>query len=138
MVSSARSVLVDQVKRRNMKKSRANIIVSLLVFLLLGNNSLALEVMVHDAHIHGALLSVDENPMLDVLHDRNIASSSTDIFESSVGEDCICDEICCLGTIDVTLPDVEKTPPFSVEKSTFRKNYYQSISLDLLLPPPTT
>lgn len=107
-----------------------------LVLLLLSNSSLALEILTHEGHQH---------PASAVEHDAHAMHSvSADAMESVTmptaehgGEDCICDEICCVSSIGFGLSADEPPQPPTGDSSDLNPNFYNSVSIDLLLPPPT-
>ena len=108
-----------------------------LVLLLLANSSLALEVLTHDAHQHADSYSgelaghaMHGMPEADQLSSTNQASAQG-------RDDCICDDICCLTSIDLGLATLDEQFVSEGESQAINPNFYLSVSLDLFLPPPT-
>lgn len=108
-----------------------------LVLLLLSNSSLALEILTHDAHQH-AEIQVGE-PNAHATHGMADEGGHNQAAEAAThgGDDCICDDICCLSSIDLGLGVIDDHPPSQGENQFAPSNFYSSISLDLFLPPPT-
>ncbi len=123
----------------NLRKSK--LISLFLAFLLVANSSFALEILTHDAHQHSEIAGMHAG------HDMTIAAMGMMEQEGDElahyepanhsGEDCICDEICCLNTVDFGTLLLENNPIPDEPGQSVSASNYQSISLDLLLPPPT-
>lgn len=113
---------------------------ALLVMLLLSNSSLALELFTHDAHQHGVESGQHGVEFGQVPHDVMHSASSTNSTDATIepgSEDCLCDDVCCASSIGFGVignQDKLLTIESSSQKLT---DLYQSIALDLLLPPPT-
>ncbi|MDD9958519.1 MAG: hypothetical protein OXU66_06210 [Gammaproteobacteria bacterium] len=114
--------------------------------LLVSNSSFALEILTHEAHQHtGPAVTADLHVDLEMNmlnHDSMDASlipeSSLDDHVSHGDDDCICDEICCLSSVDFGMQVLTDTSsPGDIGKPV-DLSLYISISLDLLLPPPTS
>lgn len=108
-----------------------------LILLLLSNSSLALEILTHDSHQHNAA-QVDQHAMHD-MHTMAVADAPKAAASSSdpASESCICDDICCLSSIDFGLAANDEPISFDDGGLVFNSDFYSSISLDLFLPPPT-
>jgi len=110
---------------------RVSIILSVL---LLSNSSLALEILTHDAHQHGGAIS-QQHEMHDVHGMDSEMSHASEAVHGS--DDCICDDICCVSSIDFGLGNGEHEPPAANAGLSLAPNFYRSIAIELLLPPPT-
>ncbi len=104
-------------------------LVAFLILLLLSNSSLALENLTHSAHQHD-----DSHEMHGMSADVEIISASTSANSS---DDCMCDDVCCLSSVGFALATDNKQILRDDSGSGTEIILYQSISLDLLLPPPT-
>lgn len=51
-------------------------------------------------------------------------------------EDCLCDELCCLSSFDLGSFTLSSPAPQHDENAAPFADLYQSIALDLVLPPP--
>lgn len=110
--------------------------------LLLANSSFALEVITHDGHGHSESVAELEMSEMDshVNHEIDSQFNHTGHDQATVGQaddDCICDEICCVSSTDFgSAVTAGQHPDFN---STYQKlsDLYASVSLDLLLQPPT-
>jgi hypothetical protein len=107
-----------------------------LIVLLLSNSSLALEVLTHDSHQHtDPQMSQHE---MHSGHDMSDAQSPASKV-SNMGhgaEDCVCDDICCVSSVDFGLTVSDNHPPFVGSDLIPNSNFYSSVSLDLFVPPP--
>lgn len=56
---------------------------------------------------------------------------------SHEGEDCVCDDLCCLSTVSLFDSSIDSKITLADNQLVKPAQFYQSISLDLLLPPPT-
>lgn len=105
---------------------------------MLSNSSLALEIITHDGHQHGAESSAVET--LDASShtemDASLAMSAMPTIEHG-SEDCVCDDICCGSSIAFVSSDSAVIYPRIAESDLDRDDLYQSIALSLLLHPPT-
>jgi len=105
---------------------------------MLSNSSLALEIITHDGHQHGAESSAVE------MHHATVPGAMPDMFKTSSAmpamdhsdEDCICDEICCVSSILIASGGSEAIHPSMADSDLDRDDFYQSIALNLLLHPP--
>ncbi len=114
----------------------------LLVLVLLTSSSQALEILVHDLHGHGEYQFVVPDPHDVSSGPHAISGHGSDSADSGVEpaagghNDCLCSEICCLSTVVFSLTGGSYPHPV-VESFTSRlSGKYQSVLLDLLLPPP--
>lgn len=107
-----------------------------LVLLLLSNSSLALEILTHEGHQHAAP-AVEHDP--HAMHTVSVDATESQAMPTAEhgGEDCICDEICCVSSIGFGLSADEARQPPAADSSDLNPNFYNSVSIDLLLPPPT-
>ncbi|MCG8414901.1 MAG: hypothetical protein MI746_11845 [Pseudomonadales bacterium] len=115
----------------------------MLATLLLLNSSYALELVTHQGHGHGNAL--DEHMEMfeeGSSHHPHQHGTHVDILDAQASiadaeKDCFCDEICCVSSTDfgnaVGAADVH---PLSNSGIAAPDNY-QSIYLELFLPPPT-
>lgn len=112
---------------------------------MLANSSLAVGAASHDDHdqgevagSHGSISGHNGAVRLAVLHQ---AAQVENAGEFSVpahdGEDCFCDDICCASSIGFSMTTTADKLPVSDTKAPRRVNLYQSVSLDLLLQPPS-
>tara|TARA_B110000444_G_scaffold255400_1_gene289712 strand:+ start:820 stop:1119 length:300 start_codon:yes stop_codon:yes gene_type:complete len=98
---------------------------------------LALEVLTHASHQHAdTALSQHEMHSADGMSDVQMQVSSVDGMKHGSG-DCVCDDICCLSSIDLGLVVNDDPLPLVASVLAINPNFYRSISLDLFLPPPT-
>ena len=107
-------------------------LVAFLIMLLLSNSSLALESLSHSAHQAADSHEVHSMHVMSVELEPSAASMSLD-----ASDECICDLVCCPSSIDFGFITPEEQHSGDVSNSFARLALYQSISLDLLLPPPT-
>ena len=106
----------------------------LLVLLMLSNSSLALEILTHDSHQH-ADAQIAQHEMHE-MHEMMDENSAVQMFDHG-SDECICDDICCVSSIDFGRSiNADQLPPVA-RGSIANPNFYRSISIDLLLPPPT-
>lgn len=107
-----------------------------LILLLFSNSTLALEVLTHDSHQHASVQA--EQHTLHGMHAVSDYSQQAEFAGSAHDtEDCICDDICCVSTIDFGLALNGHQLPLDGGGLVINPNFYRSISLDLFLPPPT-
>lgn len=52
-------------------------------------------------------------------------------------DDCVCDDICCVSSVQFACAGSDSIYPGMLGSDAPIDNLYQSISLDLVLPPPT-
>lgn len=101
----------------------------MLVTLLLANSSFALEILAHDSHDHnshnGGMVMAD-------------MQGDTEPMEEQTSENCFCDEICCLSSINLAGTESKVQAVESTNIKVGRIDHYQSIFLDPYLEPPTT
>ena len=98
--------------------------------LLLSNSSLALEIATHDNHQHG-----EHQQMHDM---SEVLPIGLDFLESSHNtDDCLCDDICCVSSVGFSTVVYTCVQFGLFDKNADSCNLYQSVNLDLLLPPPT-
>ncbi|MDA1369757.1 MAG: hypothetical protein O2971_03215 [Proteobacteria bacterium] len=106
----------------------------LLIMLLLTNSSMALEFITHDGHQHAASSGYESHSMAS--HDASTMDSTNPAMEQG-DKDCLCDDICCVSSVGFgSISSQRQSLPNQSLSSRF-SNHYQSIALDLLLPPPT-
>lgn len=133
-----------------------------LILLMLSNSSLALEIVTHDAHGHSNVAASGDQAELMAApghgshnHAHNNAHNHahsmddntpdttlpamTDAQAAAVshGEDCVCDDICCVSSVQFATASSMVAELLIHFEKPLAKNHYQSISLDLVLPPPT-
>ena len=110
----------------------------LLIMLLLTNSSMALESITHEGHEHAASSGNESHSMAS--HDASHAASTMDSTNPAMEQgdkDCLCDDICCVSSVGFgSISSQRQSLPNQSSSSRF-SNHYQSIALDLLLPPPT-
>ena len=121
---------------------------------MLSNSSLALEIITHDGHQHdGESAAVEMHDSFDVSAHNFVAHDFTAHNSPAHGgisdsmsvmptmdhgaEDCVCDDICCVSSIEFASAGNLTIHPFMADSDLYRINHYQSIALELLLPPPT-
>ena len=150
MKSSGSSKLVAQ----NLRSLKG--LCTLLILLLVASSSQALETIAHDSHGHDAIVSMEydlthsedtvdkqvrearETKEYKAIHNR-FSDQVYYLDSAETQEDeCICDEICCIGSIGFGAPLAAGVSPIINSPNERLFDHYQSISLDLLLPPPTT
>lgn len=111
-----------------------------LIVLLLSNSSLALEILTHGSHQHGSTEMAQhemhsQSAMGEMGHQGEQSASSSSV-EPSI-EDCLCDDICCVSSAGFGPGVNEDHIPLLDRGLLGYPNFYSSVSLDLLLPPPT-
>ena len=111
---------------------------ALLVILLLGNSSMALETITHQGHQYATTM---EHAMYDLdSHDSVqplvVLLPFTSVMIDS-DEDCVCDDICCVSSVQFVAVVTRDKHPGPGDSGLDRINLYQSIKLDLAVPPPT-
>lgn len=112
---------------------------------MLANSSLAGDAASHDDHDHGEVasghVSISAHAgavSLALLHQAAQAENAGDHpVQAHAGEDCFCDDVCCASSIGFSMTGSADNLPVSGNKSALRVNLYQSVSLDLLLQPPS-
>ena len=116
---------------------------ALLVLLLIANSSQALEVLAHGSHGHDSV-SHESLITMDIAQDLTENCDSCDHHASHPQnntqpehDDCFCDELCSLSSLGFGSALLNGPMPASASVNGRLPDYYQSISLDLLLPPPT-
>mgnify|MGYP000079352192 CR=1 FL=1 len=107
-----------------------------LILLLLFNSSLALEVLIHDSHQHAAV-EADQQGVHGMHGSADVVEPAEAADGAHDAEDCLCDDICCLSSIDFGLALNGHDLPLDGDSPVTNPNFYRSISLDLFLPPPT-
>ena len=122
-------------------KSFKNLI-ALMVMLMLANSSLALEIVTHDGHGHEQTESMIDMPVIDMhsAHEAVLSSDHVNSDKTSFGhvdDDCICDEICCVSSVDFGSGLKAGSFPDNAFAYQRPSNHYASVSLDLVLQPPT-
>ncbi|MBL4821234.1 MAG: hypothetical protein JKY98_09655 [Gammaproteobacteria bacterium] len=133
-----------------MSKAKHNLFMSLFLLLIMfANSSYALENITHNTHDHGSndgssFMVSPEQTGSTCNHQRtplapgfgDTPGTAEQHHDSNVGEDCVCDEISGASSIGFV-----NTGPASFDLSSLNPvlniNLYQSISLDLILLPPT-
>lgn len=103
-----------------------------LIFLLLANSSMAVESAVHDGHEHGE----SAMPILQMDHGDSSQLPAHAESADHKQEDCICDDLCCLSNYELGSLSLVTDIPRPVSNNPVLVNLYQSIALDLVLPPP--
>lgn len=115
----------------------------LVLLLLISSNGLALESLGHNHRLNH---DGHNSPVTDVMPNANSSSMHShgatieqpgDIQSSDEHQDCICDEVCCVTSVNFShINDQDAVIPNS-NYTRLLLPLYQSVSLDLLLPPPT-
>jgi len=120
-------------------------LIGFFILLVLANSSLAGDAASHDDHDHGDVASSHgsisahaEAVTLAVLHKAAQAENAGDhAVHAHDGEDCFCDDVCCASSIGFSMTGSADNLLVSDNKLALRVNLYQSVSLDLLLQPPS-
>ena len=120
-------------------------LIGFFILLVLANSSLAGDAASHDDHDHGEVASSHGSisahagaASLELLHQAAQAENAGDHpVQAHDGEDCFCDDICCASSIGFSMTGSAENLPVSDNRSALRVNLYQSVSLDLLLQPPS-
>ena len=120
-------------------------LIGFFILLVLANSSLAVGAASHDDHDHGEVasshgwISAHAGAVsLAVLHQAaQLENAGEFSMQAHDGEDCFCDGICCASSIGFSMTTTADNLPVSDNKSALRINLYQSVSLDLLLQPPS-
>ncbi|MBT8147049.1 MAG: hypothetical protein KJN90_09360 [Gammaproteobacteria bacterium] len=128
---------------------------SLLIFLLIVSSSQAAEIVTHDSHGHesanetaneSANVGVTESIELNVSDHHNQPEKSAHNHSPSQNQsgpadgqndECFCADICCFSSIDLGVPLAAGTSPQAILPNGKPVSLYQSVALDLFLPPPT-
>lgn len=117
-------------------------LIGFFILLMLSNSTLALETVIHDNHVHGEVVSAHELDSAQngptetqVLHQTE--TSLDQPLHVHAGEDCICDDVCCASTVGFSISAAATQLPDSNDNALLRISRYQSVSLDLLLQPPS-
>lgn len=110
---------------------------AILILLVIANSSQALETITHDGHAHDrtVVIELSDHASLHDPHHQDVERSDHSMAQD---EECVCDEICCASTVDFGSLNTAGASP---ETDSFRGNLvdnYQSVLLDLFLPPPTS
>lgn len=124
-------------------QSRHQLLSLFLVFMFFVNNSYALEIVIHDAHQHAesaAMHSGDDiaDAQMETAGQLKLHDTGHSANELDADEDCLCDEICCLSSVDMGMPVLANNSVPDDPGKAIDLSLYKSISLDLLLPPPTS
>ncbi|MCI5105664.1 MAG: hypothetical protein MRY76_03000 [Pseudomonadales bacterium] len=108
-----------------------------LIFLLLASSSMALESAVHDAHGHDKSMAAHAMSA-DGQHGElsGMDHSMHGALSAEQSEDCFCDELCCLSSFDLGSFSLPSPAPQHDGSAVPFADLYQSIALDLVLPPP--
>jgi hypothetical protein len=114
-----------------------------LAFVLLAtSNGLALGAASHD---HKAAHPASSSPMAtepeQAHHAHQAASTSAhaqhhDTANSDSAEECVCDEVCCVSYASFDTSNSHTVAVLHDSNSPIDAGYYQSIALDLHIPPP--
>jgi uncharacterized protein involved in copper resistance len=108
-----------------------------LILLLLASSSMALESAVHGAHAHEKSMPVHEMTGDGQHGDMSgMDHSMHESLSADQNEDCLCDELCCLSSFDLGSFSLPPHTPRHDENAALLSDLYQSIALDLVLPPP--
>ena len=111
-----------------------------LIALLLSNSTFALEILTHGSHQHDTA-EMGQHEM----HSQSAMAEMGQHGEHSTGsaglelslDDCLCDDICCVSSVGFGLGVNDDSTPLLDRSLVGNPNFYRSVSLDLLLPPPT-
>jgi len=113
-----------------------------LILLLLANSSQALETLAHGSHGHGDVALVEHGMHDLAVADYPAAATQHDLLSADDGlvaeneDQCVCADICCVSSTG-SLAAVHTSPyPHNSPVVPGLPVTYQSVSLDLLLPPP--
>ncbi len=107
----------------------------MLVMLLLVNSSYALELLTHQGHGHSALS--DSYGEMTEYHSHQHDMVEADSASGDAAQDCFCDEICCVSFADFGNAVGSAAMHAFRNSAVSAPDNYQSIYLDLFLPPPT-
>jgi|TARA_B100000959_G_scaffold38544_1_gene37589 hypothetical protein len=128
--------MVDIQKMQTLKIHKR--LCAFLVILLLGNSSLALETITHQGHQHATTM---EHATYDIDSHDSVQPLVVPLPFTSVmidgDEDCVCDDICCVSSVQFVAAVTRDKHPGPVDSGLHRIDLYQSIKLDLAVPPPT-
>jgi len=117
---------------------------TLLILLLIANSSQALETLAHDGHSHDghshdnivAMGFAVDVPVSEATHNQHMDQNADGSHEAQ-NDECFCDEICCVSSVGFVAPLTAGVSPQTSSLNERLFGHYQSVSLDLLLPPPT-
>jgi hypothetical protein len=135
------------------KHAHRRTLIGFLILLMLSNSSLALEVLTHESHGHSdrSTTAMMTEQTQSGHHAQQSGHGHGDVHAGMAnptvdaestpeqlahGEDCICDDICCVSSVTFAVPDLVAPHPGDAMNKLHAFAFYQSISLDLLLPPP--
>jgi hypothetical protein len=109
---------------------------ALLVLLLLSNSSQALEIITHDSHAHegAVVMELSDHAPAPDNHHQDMDHSDHSLAQD---EECACDEICCVSSVGFGSVVAAGLSPQTDAFNEKLSDHYQSVSLDLFLPPPT-
>ncbi|MED5530555.1 MAG: hypothetical protein VYA99_09390 [Pseudomonadota bacterium] len=112
-----------------------------LALVLLSNSSLALEILTHDSHQHLEVANAHDG------HEMRSSEMEMQLYTSGQNtsyhqyqhdeEGCVCDEICCLSSVDIGTYSLENQRISKEPDHSAVSCHYRSIIPDLFLPPPT-
>lgn len=128
--------------------SARKLMIRFLLLLMLGNSSYALEIVTHASHSHAAngspaLQDMSSHAGTSTMHHGNANANVNEhalhdeVSPPHSDEDCICDDVCCISSVNVTSALIGTSEDLSPTREQRINNLYQSIAIDLLLPPPT-
>lgn len=99
-----------------------------------------MEWLAHDSHGH-ELNEVSLQLVMQV-HDSEEPESVFEHGKHAIDEplhsDCTCEDLCCLTLAEFTVVAIAHLTHRFGNEHTHRRNYYQSVSLDLAVPPPNS
>ncbi len=106
-----------------------------LILLMLANSSFAFELLTHDGHAHDeAVAELHGVGDAAMANHHGVQSQLEDSL--AMDDDCVCDEICCESSVEFTSVLLATVLHDLLVVDPDRHNLYQSVSLELLLPPP--
>lgn len=123
-----------------MKRSFLNRrLIMTLMLVMLVDGSFALELLTH-APAPAAVATADHAHMhgmaYDMNHQADQAAPQSEI--SAHVEDCVCDEICCVSSVNLLASNSGLIQNQTDDPSGWLPALYQSVFLDMVLPPPTS
>ncbi|PCJ24877.1 MAG: hypothetical protein COA96_08570 [SAR86 cluster bacterium] len=123
---------------KRMKFVKNNSLIGFLVFLLFSNSALALEFVAHDTHganvVHETHSSQDQSMSMPL---DQLDSTLNVVSIDQLDEECVCEDICCVSTVEFGADTGSESIPDFDGNASRQMNFYQSVALDLILPPPT-
>lgn len=123
-----------------MQHTRSSWLSVFLAFVLLAtSNGLAFAAASHDhnaAHTIVASSMATEHDHSHHAHQASITSEQEQATISDSAQDCVCDEICCVSYASFATSNSHTIAVLHDSHSPMSFAHYQSIALDLYIPPP--